>query len=314
VGEHAAALALVAFIAIDLWSVARRFWLFSPRAASLYAGDATVEYLKRQPQPGRVLALQLSTDAAIHDPFLRGDALMVHGVRQVLGYHGNELGRYQLLTQQGENLVNPNFWQLANVRYLLTNVDQPPVEGATRVVGPVKNATGSTVYLYRLPGDNPAAWVAPTIAKADDPAVLARLLDPLYPVYSTAFFDTSSAVTAGATRRRPPQPLDIRPTFTRYAPGHLSITLDRPAPEGSALVVSENYFPGWRATADGEPAMVDRADFILTGVALPAGATKIELTFDSPAYERGKRLTLAALGGAVMLTLIGRLADRSRRG
>ena len=317
VGEHAAALALVGFVAIDLWSVARRYWIFSPRAATLYAGDATVDYLKRQAQPGRVLALQLSPDAAERDPFLRGDALMVHRIRQVLGYHGNELGRYQSLTQRGENLVNPNFWKLANVHYLLTNVDQPPVQGATRVVGPVRNAAGSTVHLYRMPGDNPAAWVAPRIVKADDRTALATLLDPLFPVHSAALFEPDARVAAdprGVDSTNVPAPANVRPTFTRYAPGHLSVTLDGPAPAGSALVVSENYYPGWSASVDGRPEVAARADYVLMGVPLPKGARHIELTFASPAYTRGKLVTLAALAAAVLLTLGGRLADRGRHG
>jgi uncharacterized membrane protein YfhO len=67
------------------------------------------------------------------------------------------------------------------------------------------------------------------------------------------------------------------------------------APAGSALVVSENYFPGWTAKVDGQPATVGRADYTLIGVQLPAGAKTVELMFDDQAYERGKLVTLFAL-------------------
>ena len=312
-GQEATALALIAVVATDLWTVAHRYWLFSPPAAALYAPDQTIDYVLRQPEPGRVLALQLSADAATRDPFLRGNALMSHGIRQALGHHGNELGRYQELTRQLENLGNPNFWALYNVRYLLTNVAEPPVQGATRVVGPVSNARGSAVYLYEMPGDNPAAWVAPAIDRADDASVRETMLNPLFPVRSTALFDSAAAVTPRADLAKPPKPLTIKPMFSRYAPGRISVSLDAPAPRGSALVVSENYYPGWRATVDGRAAGVARADYTLIGVPLPEGARQIELSFVSESFEAGKEVTRAAIGAATLLLLGGLLVDWRRR-
>jgi uncharacterized membrane protein YfhO len=90
--------------------------------------------------------------------------------------------------------------------------------------------------------------------------------------------------------------------------------LSAPAPAGAALVVSENYYPGWRATVDGKPdPAIGRADYALIGVALPAGARHVELTFDDPAFESGKKVTLAALFIAFLLTAGGIAAERMRR-
>ena len=74
-------------------------------------------------------------DSSIHspDPYYgtdemgRGTGLMVHGIRSITGYHGNELGRYQQLSNArvGQNsdpaFVTPMFWRHENVRYLYTN-------------------------------------------------------------------------------------------------------------------------------------------------------------------------------------------------
>jgi hypothetical protein len=264
-----------------------------------------------------VLALQLGPSEATHDPMLLGDGLMVHGVRGVLGYHGNELGRYDVLTGKAEGyrqLGNPNLWQLLNVRYFLTNVSEPPLDGAEKLVGPVKDAAGATVYLYSVPGENPAAWVAPAIVEAPDDVVLATILDPRFPVRSTALFDTSAAVEGRTDLRSPPKPLPITVAFTRYEVGRISLTLNAPAPGGSALVVSENYYPGWRAAVDGKVATVARADYTLIGIPLPKGARQVELTFDSAAYDRGKLITLVALATVSAITIAGLIADRRRRG
>jgi uncharacterized membrane protein YfhO len=97
---------------------------------------------------------------------------------------------------------------------------------------------------------------------------------------------------------------------TRYEPGAVDLTLGQPSAVGQALVVSENYFPGWSALVDGKPAPVVRADFNLMAVALPAGATSVQLRFDDRAYEKGKTLTLIALAVAVVLWGIGFALER----
>ena len=313
--------ALAAVVAVDLWSVVRLYWLFSPPAAELYAADETIRYVKRQPQPGRVYTLPANGgQLAPHDPFLLGNGLMVHRVRSVLGYHGNELRRYQEL--YGKNLGEaqlqrvfgtPNFWRLTNMQYVLTNLGDLSIPGFERVVGPVKNAAGSTVYLYRVPGQNPAAWVTPAIVKLTDEQVLPTVLDQRFDVSRVALFDTSAAVT-GKTLSALPEPLPITATVDTLEPGHIVVRLDRPAPAGAALVVSENYYPGWKATVDGRAATVGRTDYTLVGVELPEGARRVELRFDSPTYHRGKAITLVALVLALGLWVGGLVAGRFGRG
>ena len=305
-----AAVALAALAAIDLWSVERQYWRFSPRAAVLYAVDATVEYVKRQPQPARVLATPLGPAMAFRDPFLNGDALMVHGVRNVTGYHGNEIGRYRALISE---LGNPNVLQLLNVGYLLTNVAEVQVPGLKRVAGPVQNAAGTTVYLYAFEEEKPAAWVAPVIVKASDEAVFATILNPAFDLRRAALFDTSASVR-GQQITTVPERLPITARVTRYDPGRIAVELDQPAPAGAALVVSENYYVGWSATADGRPAAIGRADYSMIGVELPAGSRRVELSFADPAYFRGKTVTLVALALTSLLILGGVVLERRRGG
>jgi hypothetical protein len=123
-------------------------------------------------------------------------------------------------------------------------------------------------------------------------------------------FDTSAAVAGVANVTALPEPLAVAASVSRYAPGSVAIRLAAPAPRGSALIVSENYFPGWEATVNGKPAVVGRADFTLIGVQLPEGATDIDLSFTSPAYQKGKLITLIALAVAVLLIGAGVVAER----
>jgi hypothetical protein len=322
---EAAGWSLAAVITLDLWSVERLYWGFSPPASVLFKSDAVTDYLKRAPQPARVLPYALQPVASAPDPFMRyGDGratgFMVHRIRNVVGYHGNELGRYQQLTGWDvdpgwiQRFANPNLRRLTNTRYWYTNVAEPPLPSMRLVAGPATNAAGNIVYLYDLQEDNPLAWVAPLAIKAPDENVLATLLDPRFDVRRAALFDTAAAVPVQPVPEALPPPADVRVTATRYEPGHISLSLDRPAPARSALIVSENYYPGWTATVDGRPAPVGRAQHILIGVALPEGARSVDLTFRSPTYELGKAVTIAALGIAVVMLVAGLLASGRRRG
>jgi hypothetical protein len=300
-------LALV--IVADLWSVERLYFNFSAPASVLYASDPAIDHILAEKQPVRVIAAGslVGVPGAYHDPNLDGDGLMRHGVRTVLGYHGNELGRYQMLDGKVRNydqIANPAFWGMLNVKYFYTTLDTLPVAGARRVVGPVRSAAGSTVSLFELPGDHPYAWVTPAIAKYPDTAVADAVRAPNFPYRSVALIDTAST-TPAAPLTAIPEPLAIGTSVSDYAPGHATITLDAPAPAGSALVISENFYPGWEASVDGEPAKAERADLSLMAVALPAGARKVELRFDSAPFHRGKRVTLAAIAAALLATLGG---------
>jgi len=98
----------------------------------------------------------------------------------------------------------------------------------------------------------------------------------------------------------------------RYDPGHLTFRLDRPAPDGASLIVSENYYPGWQATVDGKPAPLGRADYTLIGVPLPAGGTTVDLEYHNPVFGWSSTLTLVAMIGSV-LWCVGAFASERRR-
>ncbi len=312
---HLAAGALLAVVALDLWSIARNYWIFSAPAASLYADDAIIRFIKARPQPARVIALPLSDNMAPHDPFLAGDALMHHGVRGVLGYHGNEIGRFQQLYGKDDGyqpIANPNFWALTNAQFFYTNANSVPFQGATLVAGPVRNAAGTMTYLYELPGEHPVAWVSPLIVQLDDATAKSTILNPLFDVRRVAIFAPEATVTAQPVDSPIPRRLPVNVRATRYDAGAIDLTIEGDAPAESALIVSENFYPGWSALVDGKSVAVGRADFSLIGVALSAGAKTVTLRFTSKPYDTGKRLTVAALALALVLIVAGLIVDRRR--
>ena len=311
-----ASAALAFCVAADLWSVDRHYFQWMPPGRQVYATDEIIEYLKKLDQPGRVAILPVTNLEHDGDPYLLGDGMMVHKVRTVTGHQANEVQRWVEIAGSKspaipQNILNPMFWRLANMRFLYTNGEMPeqvpqlPGIRFMKRVGPVRNAAGNNVYLYEITGqDNPAAWVAPVIVKAPPASILAGVLDPRFDTRRAALFDDTSNVQGVAVTTLPPQSTVIARTQPIEA-GRIVVDLDRPAEQGSALVVSENYYPGWRASIDGKDSPVGRADYTLIGVPLPAGARRVELTYFERAYARGKSLTLVALSLTMLWIALG---------
>ena len=318
---RATAWALAAIVAIDLWSVNRVYFRFMPPGHVLYGSDPAIDYLKQRSATGRTIVLG---DNLEHpgDAVLRGDALMVHEVRTVTGHQGNELQRWVEMAGvkspaiSPQHLFHPQFRKLSNSKFVLTNIDLPeaviPGVRLAKRVGPVRNAAGNTAYVFELEENNPPAWVAPVIVEAPPEAIFGTVMDPRFDVTRAALFDSSSRIE-GVAPTTLPSPLEITASIERYDPGHITVQLDSPAPAGSALIVSENYYPGWSATVDGKAAEIGRAQYTFIGVPLAAGARSIELTFSDPAFALGKTLTLLALAITAAVIAGGVLMERRRR-
>ena len=240
---------------------------------------------------------------------------MTHRLRNVLGYHGNQLGRYNELVglnSDDNRLFSANVLQLTNTKYFLTNLSELPFIGNTTLAkGPVVDASGDSLYLYRLNAENPYSWVTPVAVKAPDDQVLATVLNPRFDLKRAALFDTSAQITAAQNVQSLPAALAVTSSVRKYEAGSVQIGLSAPAPKGSSLIVSENYYPGWIATADGKPARLGRADYSMIGVELPEGVRTIDLRFTSPAYERGKTITWLAI--AIGFLMLGAGVWRDRR-
>jgi hypothetical protein len=69
------------------------------------------------------------------------------------------------------------------------------------------------------------------------------------------------------------------------------------------LVLSEIFYRGWEAWLDGQRVPVEQVDYLLRGVAVPAGEHRIEFRFVSHSFRRGAWWSLAGvvflLAGAV---------------
>jgi hypothetical protein len=319
-----AGFALAALVLVDFWTIERAYWQFMPPASQTFASDPAIDSIKAdiaRTGPGRTLLFPAGNGLDRLDPYFRKRALMNHLLRTPEGEQGNELGAYRQMMQldSGQVWLNPNFWRHENVRYMYTGLDEqslaqmtapmglPPF---TKLAGPVRNANGSMVFAYRMGMPNPYAWVTSQAVSAQPEQVLPTVLNPRFDPTTAAIVDTGSAIQGTPPASLTPSP--NRATVKSYEPGKIAIDLALPAVANNVLVLSENYYNGWTATSAGTPLTVARVNYNLIGVALPAGTQHVELSYRDPGYDRGKAVTLIALAVAILLLVLGLVADRRR--
>lgn len=83
-----------------------------------------------------------------------------------------------------------------------------------------------------------------------------------------------------------------------WQPNHVRIETD--APMGGFVMVSQTWYPEWRAWVDGKPTPVMRANGALQGIVLHSGARKIELRYVPDTLYVG--IGCAMVGVALMFT------------
>jgi hypothetical protein len=117
-----------------------------------------------------------------------------------------------------------------------------------------------------------------------DEQTIARLRDP-------AFDPAQAAILAGG------QPLDGAGTeaaqITRYTPEEVVVEASTDAP--GYLLLTDTFYPGWRASVDGQPAEIVRADEMFRAVRLEPGRHRVEFRYQPDSAIWGAWISAAAL-------------------
>jgi hypothetical protein len=302
--------ALAALVGLDLWSVEKRFINWLPPASVTFAPDQVVRTLQQDSSVFRVLSPGVESYSHNY--------LATQGIREVLGYQGTELHRYDELMggkNEWKNAGNPAVLRLVTAKYLVLDQALPANPMLTQVGDRALAAhDGAQAWVYRFNGSDPYAYVVPTAVKIADDQALAVITNP------QSGFDPRKAILVPADSKVGIDPKDVRALapadstpvkVVRAADDVIGLELGKPAPANSFLFVSENYYPDWRAKVDGKPVDVVRAQFSLMAVPLAAGARSVELWVAPAQYGTFRWVTFAALA-VVLATLISGIVTRRR--
>jgi hypothetical protein len=168
-------------------------------------------------------------------------------------------------------------------------------------------------YMSRNPGE--AKQVPGTsMYTLDDVAPVVRLYPRAELVSAKAQLERLSTTRASALTSALVDPADPRPALPEstfpitdgrvvaFERNRIVVEID--APERGILVVNEVWAPAWKATIDGAPVELFRANYMLRGVVVPPGKHTIEMTFHARGYRIGFIALLGLLLGFAVLTLL----------
>ncbi|MGD2152563.1 MAG: hypothetical protein PVG79_04795 [Gemmatimonadales bacterium] len=252
-------------------------------AGLIYPRDDVTQFLLDQRsdgEPFRVLRLPNAVQGSNHFAF--------YGIEQVAGHHGNELGRYLDLIE-GQRLFSARILGLLNVRYAVAG-------GQAARPGLPEAYRGRSGFVYELPGGLPQAFLVSAYEVLPDSLALRRLEDPEFDPARTAVLDRAPDLDlrAGATGA-------VEWVERRINSQTLRVETSGPA----LLVVSDNYYPAWTATIDGERTPVLRADLTLRAVRVPTGNHEVRFEYRSPMLRAAMWTTIVSGLIAVGLVAVG---------
>ncbi|MSR07498.1 MAG: hypothetical protein EXR93_10595 [Gemmatimonadetes bacterium] len=316
-------LGLAFIVSADLWRNATGFWTFTDEHRRLYGSDPILEYIKKtKDDSSRVVNIPRDPARVLNLNVYPGSSLMAYDVPELLGHHGNELRYFDDLLggkNQWRNLdlnrASANLWDLYAIRFVVFPDQRgapDSIPGFRKALVGVETAGGERATLFERIVPPAYARVVQAAVKVSDEQAVATVADVRFAVDRAVVLAQDAPMTPKAFTTLP-EAIESSARVAPWAPGRMTVTLTPATAVESYLVVSENFYPGWRATVNGAPAPVGRGDASLITVALPPGAKEIQLEFTSTDYQTGRLITFFALGVVLAGLVLPTVLRRSRR-
>ena len=160
--------------------------------------------------------------------------------------------------------------------------------------------SGPDARLYRLEGALPRTWFVPAQRVVEDgDAALDAIGRPGFEPRLT-----------GVTERRVPGVPERAPggaggSARLVAYERERVVIRSRADRAGLVVLSDTHYPGWKAEVDGEEVPVERVDYLLRGVPVPAGAHTVVFRYAPLSWTIGWAVSLVALLGLAVALVAG---------
>jgi hypothetical protein len=198
-------------------------------------------------------------------------------------------------------------FSMLNVKYIISPQPMPGLQFELVRGGPVR--------LYRNPDVWPRAFPAASVTVCpDDAGVLKRI--------HAGDFERMAAFIPQSEVARLPQDLQrmlvaggiggtaAAAVITGYGANRVDVRVD--TEKHALLVLSDTWFPGWRALVNGREQPVVRVNHTLRGVMLQPGGSRVEFVYRPRSFFAGLALSAAAATILVTLCAAGYVLRRRR--
>jgi hypothetical protein len=272
---------LIGLLALDICFHYGKF--FSPaRVDELFAKDATASFLEERVPDARILVRNTA----------EANYFALFGIESVNGHHPFGLLRqveFLGLLEHGPQATQERLASLAGVKF---HVDYNPDKAGPPAHPPVDDQ--NEVSVSGMPLDPlPRAFLVNRfkVAPSSEAAFTALQAD----------FDPASE----AILEQEPGVLELAPSGEAHGQATIKsreenhVVVETESADDALLVLTDTYYPGWRAKVDGSDAEILRADYVFRAVVLPAGNHTVEFEFRPIGFLVGA--ALSCLGGLIWL-------------
>jgi hypothetical protein len=155
----------------------------------------------------------------------------------------------------------------------------------------------SGMKVYKQPAAFPRAWaVRKLIQITSKDQANWYYMERLDDMHSEAvMFDPPPAIPPCAAPAAPADSVDLKEDHGSRV--SVSVRLTCPA----MIVVSDTYFPGWRAYVDGAPATIYSVNSAMRGILAPAGVHSVTMRYRPMRVYEGAALTFLGILGVALL-------------
>lgn len=280
-----------------------RFFGYDPRIGS---GDVLYRYQFPDPRTKELIVNNRATILELQD---------------IQGYNPVRLVRYDeymgALNQRDleyrslyvlENGLDSPLLDLLNARYIVVPATAPPHRPDLQMLLETHPTVYSTSEVRVLENREalPRAWIVHEARQMPQDQTLDILAAGTVDPRRTVLLEEAPPSLAS-----PPAPGRDEVEFLSYAPDKMQLTTSTAT--AGMLVLSETYYPAWKAYVDGAPVPLYAANHTFRAVPVPTGTHTVELRYESASLRLGlatSLTTFVALGALLVTTMIRRLARR----
>lgn len=299
--------------------------------ATYYQPSGAARFLQSQQEPFRYFGydprsevhIETSSPTQFTEPRVRAlevnNRAMLLGLQSIQGYNPMRIARYDEYmnalngskqdyhyTDVYEGGLNSPLLDLLNVRYVIIPADTTSEEplGLQQL-----ERTHPTVYeddqtkVLENQDALPRTWIVHSAQQVKSKEEALDLLSSgqLNPK-ETALLEEEPPEMS-----QPDDSSTDRASVSEYEPNRIQLESSTGAP--GLLVLSEVYYPAWKAYVDGRPAPIYITDHLLRSVPVPAGEHTIELRYESWTLRIG--IVISLVTSAVLVAVV--LATGARR-
>lgn len=288
--------------------------LEAPELARLAAGNGRVALLSLQPMQGSGALARLRR-VHCYEPLVPrawAEVTRLAGVRDPLGAHARGLDPERFAAfydlTSARRIAHPRWTERPkrrDLRALRRRMRSFRLEGLGPAPGP---PPGVAVEILENADALPRAYLVEGFEVVPGPEAVGRAVRGTFDPHRRVLLERAPPGIAPAADPPPARPARIR--LDRPEEVAVEVEAERPA----LLVLTDTFYPGWRARLAGQELEVLRANGFYRAAVVPAGRHEIVFLYEPGSLRSGVWLSLASLLGviAVPLALRGRRAFSGR--